>query len=112
MVKYNGCSVWPEDRKPCISLTLGNRGRGRETPPVGQQSAQQPEEMGVKHFSKLFSQVRYFFVVSILILRSVCDIICTRTLREQQWFWLHANVQRMDQRIVKKITALMNLCAR
>lgn len=49
----------PEERKPCISLTPGNQGSTERplTPPVRQQSAQQPDKVGVK----LFSPVTFFF---------------------------------------------------
>lgn len=78
MVKYNGCSVWPEDRKACISLTLGNQGSTERLPQFVS--------------SQLSSQRKWVSNISTRRRRST---------GEQHWFRLHANVQRMDQKIVK-----------
>lgn len=83
MVKYNGCSVWPEDRKPCISLTLGKRGSTERLPQFVSSLLSSQSKRGL-----------YLFVALILILRSVCDTIGPRALREQRRFRLH--VQRAD----------------
>lgn len=67
-----------------------------ETPPSS--SAQQPQEMGVKHFSQLFSKWHIFCAINLELRRSsngfgcvlTCSV-CTKTLsRESQPWWIFA----------------------
>lgn len=84
MVKYNGCSVWPEGRKPCSSLTLGNRGSTERLPQfITNQSSSQRKwvsAISLSHFPKwhIFSSINCEI--------TVCDIIHPKTVWEQKWF--------------------------